>query len=55
MTLALEIEKEKKISKMEGKIETIRDMIKAGLFTVADIKASSLYSEQELEAIMAPQ
>ena len=34
MTLALEIEKEKKISKMEGKIETIRDMIKAGLFTL---------------------
>ncbi len=38
----------------EGKIEAIKDQIKAGLLTLAAIKASGLYTEQEIAAISAP-
>lgn len=66
MTLKLEIEKEKKLSRAEGlaegearglakgKIKNVKDMLKAGLVTLEAIKASGLYSKQEIEAIMAP-
>ena len=58
MTLALEIEKEKKLSKMEGKMEgkmeAAKEMLKAGIVTIAALKESGLYSEKELEAIIAP-
>ena len=40
-------------AKKEGKIETIKDQIKAGLLTLAAIKASGLYTEQEIAAISA--
>ena len=62
MTLKLEIEKEKKLSRAEGlaegeakgRIKNVKDMLKAGLVTLEAIKASGLYSKQEIEAIMAP-
>ena len=62
MTLKLEIEKEKKLSRAEGlaegeargRIKNAKDMLKAGLVTLEAIKASGLYSKQEIEAIMAP-
>ncbi len=38
----------------EGRIEAIKDQIKAGLLTLAAIKASGLYTEQEIAAISAP-
>ena len=40
--------------KLEGKIEALKDQIKAGLLTLAAIKASGLYTEQEIAAISAP-
>ena len=66
MTLALEIRREKKLAweagriegrmegETEGKIKNAQDMLRAGLVTLAAIKASGLYSEQEIEAIMTP-
>ena len=37
-----------------GRIKNAQDMLRAGLVTLAAIKASGLYSEQEIEAIMTP-
>ena len=53
MTLKLEIEKEKKLSRAEGlaegeakgRIKNVKDMLKAGLVTLEAIKASGLYSK----------
>ena len=41
-------------AKIEGKIENVRNMIKAGLTNLAAVKASGLYTKQELAAIAAP-
>ncbi len=62
MTLELEIKRREKLAAAEGearglakgKIKNVKDMLKAGLVTLEAIKASGLYSKQEIEAIMAP-
>ena len=62
MTLKLEIKRREKLAAAEGearglakgKIKNVKDMLKAGLVTLEAIKASGLYSKQEIEAIMAP-
>lgn len=38
----------------EGKIDDVRNLIKAGITTLAIIKESGLYTPEELEAISAP-
>ena len=40
--------------KAEGKIEAIRNAIKDGLTTLADVKKSGRYTEEEIAAIAAP-
>ena len=37
--------------RIEGRIENVRTMIKAGLTNLAAVKASGLYTQQELAAI----
>ena len=39
--------------KLEGKLETIRNMIMYGLTTIDAIKATGLYTEEELSAVAA--
>ena len=41
-------------AKAEEKIQSARNFIKDGLITLANIKASGRYTEQEIEAIAAP-
>ena len=58
MTLALEMDKKwregKAEGKAEGKIEAIRNAIKDGLTTLAAVKKSGRYTEEEIAAIAAP-
>ena len=58
MTLALEMDKKwregKAEGKAEGKIEAIRNAIKDGLTTLAALKKSGRYTEEEIAAIAAP-
>lgn len=42
------------LGEAKGKINTAKSMIKAGLTTLAAVKSSGLYTEQELAAIAAP-
>ena len=53
MTLALEMDKKWREGKAEGKIEAIRNPIKDGLTTLAAVKKSGRYTEEEIAAIAA--
>ena len=48
------IERNRREAMAESKIETVKAQIKAGLLSLAAIKASGLYTEQEIAAIAAP-
>ena len=48
------IERNRKEAASEEKIKSARDFIKDGLITLANIKASGRYTEQEIAAIAAP-
>ena len=48
------IERNRQEAMAESKIETVKAQIKAGLLSLAAIKASGLYTEQEIAAIAAP-
>lgn len=37
----------------QGRIQNVRDMIKAGIISLEAVKASGIYTEQELAAIAA--
>lgn len=37
----------------QGRIQNVRDMIKAGITSLEAVKASGIYTEQELAAIAA--
>ena len=54
MTLALEMDKKWREGKAEGEIEAIRNAIKDGLTTLAAVKKSGRYTEEEIAAIAAP-
>ena len=54
MTLALEMDKKWREGKAEGKSEAIRNAIKDGLTTLAAVKKSGRYTEEEIAAIAAP-
>lgn len=48
------LEKKWNDGRLEGKIDDVRNLIKAGITTLAIIKESGLYTPEELEAISAP-
>lgn len=48
MTLALEMDRKY----AEGRIQSVKDMINAGLTTFAAVKQSGIYTENELAAIV---
>ena len=54
MTFQQTIMEHEAMARKEGKIETIKDLIKAGVLSLDAIRASGLYTEQEIAAISAP-
>ncbi len=54
MTFQQTIMEHEAMARKEGKIETIKALIKAGVLSLDAIRASGLYTEQEIAAISAP-